>query len=172
MNLGEAGTQLLMDLKSDTIKPFNTKAFDDINKEIVYLQEEMQKIKDLAETEEITIEMSLNYMMLKKYEERNIRVKKNYLYHRYNNNMNDTEKEKEYNKEYNKLYDEYFSEYNFIDLNLKDPPIDLFISILTLRDCGAVMVGDEIVDMKKDKIYFVKRSCVKHLIENNFVKII
>lgn len=172
MYISEAGTMLLNDMRSKIKKQYNKEFFEKLIQETELLKSEMQKIKDKAQTEEITTETSLNYMLLKKHEERNERIRKTYLYHRYTNKYTDTQNEKDYQQEYEQLYKQYLSTMPFLSFDISEPPIEMFVTILTLRDCGVVMVGDDIIEMKGNMIYHVKKSCVKHLIDSNYAKII
>ena len=50
------------------------------------------------------------------------------------------------------------------------PPLDLYVQILTFEDCGMIWNGNNFIELQKDKIYFLKKSLISHLIVRGLVK--
>jgi hypothetical protein len=180
---GESGTILLEDSKSKVLKPYNSENVRILEREAALLNIEMSKIKETAKETGINEELSLNYLVLKKYEERNERMKKAYLFNRalkmqkayFNKQKIEhliSNEEKGHFYEYKAFLDKYFSEYPYLDFFEDSPPLDLFVHVYTLQDCGVVLDGTEFIEMKKNRLYFLRKRVVRHLILNDYVKVI
>lgn len=173
MHIDDPGYELIQDIRTTAKKPFNSQAFNKLSKETLSFQHKMQAIKTIAENEEITTEMSINFMLLKKYEERNERIRKTYIRHRFLNRemcCNFTEKECSFYKEYDSMYEEYTSEFGFY--NECSVPLKLFVRVMAVKECGVVKISDQILELEIDKVYFLRRKYVEHLISNGCLKIV
>lgn len=185
MFFGEPGTKLLQDLRSKKFKKYNEKDMKALQSENTQLLNEMEDIKSrILPDEEISTEVSMNYILLKKCYDRNIRIQKSYLYHRFNKISNDiivsklikdeflNTSEVEMKKEYEKVLKEYLSNYHELDWTNNEPPLDYFVTILTLEECGMVENDGELIELEKNKIYYIKKKSIAHLLKSKLVKII
>ncbi|EJW03205.1 hypothetical protein EDEG_02420 [Edhazardia aedis USNM 41457] len=200
MSLGEAGKKLLNDLKSSDILPYNFNTVNALQIENELLRREMEDLKLHAEGNEITTELSINYIVLRNLILRNERIFHGYLFHRYvnignsilnneckylNSHQSNHKKEaknnflrnlcddeKTYLNIYQNAYKKYKSEFWFIDFDTTEPPLELFICIFTNEDCGVIMCGNDMVELKKHKLYHLRKKYIQHLIESRKIKII
>lgn len=170
MKFTEPGTILLRDIIAKS-KKYNYKACKSLEIENKEIQKELDKISSVNDVE-ITVETSINFMILKKYEERNTRIFKNYIKYRFDNKLVETVEENEEMVKYNTVYNQYINNFPFLDFSVVEPPLNLFIRVIVLENCGAVMIDDDFIQLKEGVILFVKKNAVKHLLEKGCIKII
>lgn len=182
MIFGEAGSCLLEDLKSSALKPYRHAEVKAIQGENGHLDTKMEEIRRLA-GDGISEELSVNYVMMKYFKERNERILRSYKFHRSLSlfdgffsakktpDMLSCEEE-EYMERCYDILGEYLEPFAHFDFTMSTPPIQFFVQIITLEDCGVVMDEGDLIELKKDRIYFIKRSSVSHLIGNGLVRII
>lgn len=182
--LSEAtGKDLLDEIKHDEFKRFNTTEVQRVQQEITLVQAKIEDIKRIAELEEITDELSMNFALLKSYKDRLERILRAYKFFRLlkiqENHFQQRSivesicsYEQEFLDEFIVLSDSYLKDFTHLSLNDRHPPLNFFVQILALEDCGAIMCGDDFIDLKKDRIYFLKKSDVIHLLKRKLVKII
>jgi len=179
----DTGKDLLDEMKLRELKHYNSQQVNKLNREIAAVDQKMEGLKQKAEDSGVTEELSINYAMLKAYKDRLVRILKSYHLNRFfkiEDNYfakNDIKKllnvsELNFHGEFTKISDEYFAGYKHLLLNDRSPPLNFYVQILTLVDCGIILSGNEFVDLKKDRIYFLKKADVTHLIQKNFAKII
>lgn len=111
-------------------------------------------------------------MIHKKYEERNTRILKNYKKYRFDNKLVETNEEKEQMSKYTLAWNEYASNFPFLDFTVTGPPLNLFVRVIVVKNCGVVMIDDEFVQLEEGRILFVKKKCISHLIEAGSLRII
>ncbi|AFM99189.1 hypothetical protein EHEL_100960 [Encephalitozoon hellem ATCC 50504] len=182
MIFGEAGSYLLEDLKSSFLKPYRHAEVKALQGENGYLDSKMEEVRRLA-GEGISEELSVNYVMIKYFKERNERILRSYKLHRSLCLFEDffsskktsgtlSSEEEEYMERYHGILREYLEPFRHIDFAMEMPPIQFFVQIVTLEDCGIVMDEGNLIELKKDRIYFIKKSIVSHLIGSGLVRII
>lgn len=179
----ETGKDLLDEIKHKEFKRYNSNGVMILTREIEETKIKIDALKRIAEEREVTLELSMNFALLKSYKERNERILRAYRLFRFQ-----TIQEHYFNKDlsqdlmipdelaflddFREISTKYLENYGYLSLNDRAPPLDFFVQILTLEDCGAVLCGDDFIELKKDRIYFLKRSDIIHLLKKNFVKII
>lgn len=177
--------ELFLEIKDSKLNKYNVFLINNLLKEISYLDNEISKLNDqVKDVDEITNEISINYALLQKYKDRDER-----LYHIYHFNRiikiqqiildkkhmdNDllTIDEIKFVEKFKELYDEYCIDLECIDFNNTDLPLDFYVQIIALDDCGTILSGDEFIDIIKNRIYFIKKNDIYHLIEKKLVKIL
>lgn len=179
------GKDLLDEMKLKEIKLYNVQDINKIKSEILEIDVKIESLKNIValNDNEVTKELSANYSMLKSYKDRLIRIEKSYHFFRFLKiqknyflkkdikkflNLNETE----FEKEFSLLCNDYFEKYKHLSLADRTPPLDFYVQILTLEDCGLIISGDEFIELKKNKIYFLKKSDIIHLLDKNKIKII
>lgn len=182
MIFGEAGQFLLEDVRSGAAKPHRHAEIKTLRSENAYLDAKMEEIKREA-SGEISEELSMNYVMLKHFKERNERVMRCYMFHRMKLMFDAffskecighllSADEEECAERYGGALDEYLEPFHMLDFSANEPPLQLFVQVLTLEDCGVVMDEEGLVELKKDRIYFVRKSLVMHLISSGLASVI
>ncbi|KAH9411416.1 hypothetical protein HK407_05g09340 [Ordospora pajunii] len=182
MQFGEAGLRLLEDARSNMLKPYRHREIRMLCDENTRLCEMMDELKRKAGNE-VSEELSVNYIMLKYTKERNERILRAYWFHRsmhlfhcfFSGECNAgllSSDELEYTSKYNSILREYLLDFSVLDFTESMPPIDFFVSVITLEDCGVVMDADDVLELRKDRIYFIRKGTVAHLIKNGFVRIV
>ncbi|KAM0681525.1 hypothetical protein GINT2_000038 [Glugoides intestinalis] len=182
--LSEAtGKDLLDEIKHDDFKRFNTSEVQRVEQELAQIHAKIEDIKRIAELEEITDELSVNFALLKSYKDRLERILRAYRFFRLikiqDNHFQQKSMassicsyEQEFLEGFVTISDTYLKEFHHLLLSDRHPPLNFFVQILALEDCGAIMCGDDFIDLKKDRIYFLKKSDVTHLLKRKLVKII
>lgn len=182
MAFGEGGLRILEDIRSEVFETYRYSEVKDLKNENEYLDAKMNEIR-VEVTDDVSEELSVNYIMLKYFRERNQRILRSYHFHRLNLLLDLffskesvehllSAEEEEYFGTYDGMLKEYLRPFSAFDFITRSPPTQFFIQILTLEDCGLVMDEGTLVELKKDRIYFIKRSTVTHLINAGFVRII
>jgi GINS complex subunit 1 len=121
--------------------------------------------------------------MLKHFRDRNDRRVRAYHFHRLGfihlnslrrGNISHllSPEEQECMKEYNSLISEYTAGFGMLDFSVAEPPIYFFVQVVTLDDCGVIMDEGGFMELKKDRIYSVRKSAISHLIGSGLIKII
>lgn len=180
----DTGSALIDEIKEKELKKYNSKHIFALKSEIKSVDNKIEEIKHLASTmDDVTEELSVNFALLKAYKDRLLRISAAYHYYRFikiqdsyfykeNTKQNLSLDEIELLNEFSNLADGYLKSYKHLNLSDRNPPLDFYVQILTLEDCGAVMSGNDFVDLKKDRIYFLKKSDISHLLKKSMVKII
>ncbi|EOB12181.1 hypothetical protein NBO_508g0032 [Nosema bombycis CQ1] len=152
---------------------YNDQVVSEIQNRIENINQEMTRIKESIQGDDIPTTISINYILLTFYKNRCKRILRAYHFQRLLNLKNFfilNEKEKKLHKSIKEIENEYLS---CFDLNYEGKvPLLSFIKIMTLKDCGLVYDGDELVDLKKGRIYFIKRKAIEHLLEGGYLKIV
>ncbi|EPR79701.1 hypothetical protein SLOPH_1803 [Spraguea lophii 42_110] len=173
--------EILQDSLSPSFKKYN-KNIKHLKTEIEHIEKKLEEFDHSIDQENITQEISIKYLLLKNKLERNKRIYKAYHFHRikkiqefYLNNIELenllTETEEHYFKEYKYALKEYTSNFD-IDFYTQEPPLEYFIQIYTNDDCGIIIDGDDMIELKKDKIFYVKRKSIIHLLNTDMIKIL
>lgn len=179
----DTGRELLDEMRQRDLKHYNIQEVGKINMEIQHVECRMDRLKRLAEATGVTEELSVNFAMLKAYGERLTRIHKAYHLDRLlkiQENYfvkNDIRRllcvsEIEFDRDFNKCTDDCLSEFKHLCLSDRCPPLSFYVQILTLEDCGTVLCDNEFIDLKRDRIYFLKKADVAHLLKKRMAKII
>lgn len=179
----DTGRELLDQMKQGDLRQYNTHQVGRANMEIQHVECKMDNLKHHAETSGITEELSVNFAMLKAYTERLTRISRAYHLDRLlkiEDNYfvkDDIRKflcisEMEFDKDFNRCADDYLQEFKHLSLNDRSPPLSFYVQIQTLEDCGTVLCDDEFIDLKRDRIYFLKKADVAHLLKRKMARII
>lgn len=182
MGLGEAGLCLLEDIRTKSLKPYRYAEVKTLRSENEYLDEGMEGIRQEA-LNGLSEELSVRYVMLKHFKERNERILRNYSFHRsrvfldaffLKENISHllSQEEEEYLEKHSKILAEYMEPFGVLDFSATKPPIEFFVQIVTLENCGVVMDEGDLVELKKDRIYFVRKATIIHLINSGLISII
>ncbi|TBU00004.1 hypothetical protein CWI38_0504p0020 [Hamiltosporidium tvaerminnensis] len=183
MKFGKSGIELLNDCKMKVLTPINKISLQKIESENNLLEEKMKEVREKAERNEVSEKLSTDYFLLKKFKERNERIRIAYQFSRCIKIQNNyfkkdkiqhllSDEENKHSFQSKQIFDEYFSEFGILDFIDEDPPLNNFVQILTLDNCGVVLDGNDFLEMKKNKLYFVKKKNIKHLIDQGLVKMI
>lgn len=173
MRLGESGSKLLKIIQASKFSRRDEELLTEMEKENKIIQKKMEWIRENTGEDEVNEEISLNYMLLKNFLNRNMRILRNYKFWRIQMVQSSLFQGKELCKSLQHLQlckdvknamELRYLEFPFLDFVEGEPPLDLYVQILTLDDCGVVMDGDEFLELKKDKVYFLRRKAVDHLI--------
>ncbi|KAM0678183.1 hypothetical protein BDAP_001197 [Binucleata daphniae] len=170
---------LISDSLSKTFKNYN-KNYDLLKLQTDLIIEKLEHVKNNTNPENISVEESLNFLFLKNQIDRNTRILKTYKYKRCKkienavvnkiNLQNMCEMDIEYKKDFENLYNEYLTNIGIeFDTEL---PLNFFVTIVPIKDCGCIMINNELVQLENDKMYYVKRKSIKHLIDDKKVKVI
>jgi GINS complex subunit 1 len=177
------GTELIDEMRQSDLKQYNSKGILQLKNELKMVDLRMEELKKIAETSEITEEISVNFALLKAYKDRLTRISKGYHYSRFVRIQNsyflkDNIKNKisldevEMLNDFSKISNEYLRAYTHLNLNDRQPPLNHYVTIITLADCGIVLIGDHFVTLKKDTIYFLKKTDIAHLLSARMVEVI
>lgn len=178
MKFGESATKLLKKTTHNALQHIPSKTLRTISEEIAFLQNSMSSIKDSVKDGEINEEISLNYMILKNYYERNLRILRAYKFHKVQAYFNLVFKGENFDsddikfKEITHFINKRKSEFTFLDFIKKEPPLSVYVLVLTIEDCGMVMDEDGFIELKKKRFYYVKKKMIEHLIIMKKIKII
>ncbi|KAF7675944.1 DNA replication complex GINS protein PSF1 [Astathelohania contejeani] len=181
MNFGQAGLNLLNACKN--LRSYDHKNVSKLLEENRILETKMKALKDTIDEFNITEEISTNYFLLKRFEDRNKRILRAYLFWRSlriqesyftKNNIryflsND---EKTHYAKYQILVGEYLNNFKYLDFFSNDPPLELFVHVLTLEDCGVILDENVFIELKKGRLYFVKKKSILHLLNRNMIQLV
>lgn len=183
MLLEDTGKELLDEIVHKTLGPYNTDQVNNLKKELDFVDKKLEALKQEAESSGITKELSINFALLKAYKDRNVRILKTYVFNRFLKIMtnyfekNDIKgllsaSESNFESEYLNICEEYLSSSKHLDLMDRDPPLNFFVQIMTLEDCGMILNGDDFIELKKGRLYFLRKADVAHLISARLVKLL
>lgn len=182
--------ELLFEARTPYLKEYNTLKVNElieksnkIQDEMTNIQNEMTEIQESTGQQEIPPEISKKYMFLKSTLDYYQRVLKSYNFSRYRKiqelifqNEDVSEKispqEKEHANFFIEIYNEYKNNFPDIDFINNYIPRHHFVHFITLEDCGIVMDGDEIYELKENRYFYMKKSVIKHLIGTEMIKIL
>lgn len=182
--------ELLFEAQSPYLKKFNSIKTDEldvlvdkIRKEMEDLELEMTQVIDERGEQDIPREMSKKYMFLKSTADFYERIVKAYKFSRIRKIQESIMKNEEIADELTKdeaLHSEFFTEiftefknnYSEFDFMSTYVPTQHFVHFITLEDCGVVMDGDEMFELKSDRYFYMKKSVIKHLIGTDMIKIL
>lgn len=173
MRLGESGSKLLRIIQIAQFSKSDEELVAEMEEENRIIQNKMVWIRENTGEDDVNEEISLNYMLLKNFLNRNMRILRNYKFWRIQTVQSSVLQGKEpYGylqylqlcKDVKSAMELRYQEFPFIEFVEGKPPLDLYVQILTLDDCGVVMDGDEFLELKKNRVYFLRRKAVDHLI--------
>lgn len=179
----DSGRELLDEMKYGALRTYNAEGVDRVNREIHFVQNRMDELKLRAERSQVTQELSINFALLKAYKERSQRILRAYVFSRLakiaDNYFNKEEiknqlsvAELEFDRDCVNIHEEILESYKHLDIFSREPPLDFYVQVMTLEDCGVIMSGDGFIDLKKDRLYFLRKADIAHLITSNSVKIL
>lgn len=173
--------EIFAEIKNSELVKYNDAAITSLNEEILYLDEEVSKLNTrVVNSNEIPDYISVNYALILKFKERNERLLQIYAFNR---NMKIQDKilnkqnideallsldEIKFVEEFTSLIENSYL--RNLELTNRNPPLDFYVQIVAKEDCGAVLTGDEFVEIKKDCIYFIRKNDIAHLLEKNMVE--
>ena len=175
--------QILDEMQSGTLKPYNSAAVNALKMELDFVQQKIEEIKREAEQNSITEELSINFAIHKAYRDRNERILRAYAFFRskiitWNYFAKSDIKgclsaaEVEFKNDVHEALDTYLAPYSDLNFFNNEPPLDFYVQVVTLEDCGLVLCGDDFIDLRKDRLYFLRKSDISHLISANLAKIL
>ena len=169
--------EMFTEIKCRNLTKYNTSVVNALVDEINYLTAHTEELNEKAISKnEITKEIESNFVLLQSYKERNERLHKIYHFDRLlkieekilsNENINKemlSIDENEFVKEFKDALSDLFNP--ILDFNNQSLPISFYVHVVALKDCGVILTGEEFVDIKKNRIYFIKRNDINHLIED------
>lgn len=176
----ESFSDLIKEASKKELTPFNNKLITLLDQTNAKLSAEISEIRN-TNPSSLTQKLSIKYMFLKSLFERNMKIKDFYQKSRHkkirdkvlSKNLDKTfltKDEREYAENYADELSNFFSFYEIFDYSVAKPPIDYFVQIFAVDDC--VFFDDDIVELKKGRMYFLKRKLVEKLIENGVVKVL
>lgn len=175
--MDEKSCKMLLDeLTSLSFLPYNEKAVEKVKENIKIVERKIDNIKESVGDGEIDEEVSMNYIMLTFYKSRCIRILRTYHLTRllrFDNTVALGLLSKSEAKTFSKIQNLKENYLNRFNLDFKGTvPLLSYIKIVTEKDCGVVYDGEELIELKKGRIYFVKRKTVEHLLDGGFLKVI
>jgi len=182
MDLEENGKALLDDIRASELKPYNVREVNKIENGLAQVEKEIEKIKERAKIS-VDEKLSMNYVVYKAYKERCRRILDAYKMHRLRRIYESYLQRKEINSllsmpevhlktECYRILDEYLEPYLHLDLYDREPPLNLYVQVMVLEDCGMVMVGKDFVELKRGRLYYLNKKDISHLLNNEVIKII
>lgn len=179
----DSGLALLDEIRLESFRLYNSREVMRLDTEMAYVSKKINEMKQQAAKGVVNEELSVNFVLLKSYHDRCLRIRRAYIWYRIRvieqnyfkkEDIQDlmSADELAYKNRFTELLDEYLSEYRHLDLVHRDVPLNFYVQIFTLEDCGLVMCGKELMDLKKHRIYFLKRSDVAHLLDRQMARII
>ncbi|RVD90721.1 hypothetical protein TUBRATIS_28480 [Tubulinosema ratisbonensis] len=181
MKLGEPATKLLKELTKQNLSTNKKDLILQIEEENTFLTSKLIELQTTTEEENLNKEISYNFLLINNQLKRNLRIIKAYKFNLikqiidliYKNEIKDLSLE---NKNiFNKIksyFETRIGEFSFLDYAFNEPPLRLYIQIYTKRDCGVVFDGDNLIELKENRFYYVKKCLVEHLIGLDYVEII
>ena len=181
------GKSLIQDCRIKDLKEFNNTDFCELNNLIKELEDELVLLKNILENENTEDEeRGINYVLMRDQLQRSIRIKRTYLFDRQSKIIDNilngydisdnllSEDEKKFISDFKSNLSEYYEDYESLDINfyIEEPVLDLYIEVYCKEDCGYVMDGEEFIELKKNMIYYLKKSSVRHLISQNLIKVL
>lgn len=177
--------EVLSEIKDKELKKYNSIAMSSLMDEKNYITKEIEKYNaSVGDPMNIGEDVTMNYAMMQSYLDRDERLSKIYHFDRilkieemiinktgFAENQLSVD-EIDFVKEFDGIYSGYCSEHKILDFNDRNYPMDLFVQIVVLEDCGTVLTGEEFVNLVKGRIYFIKKADIAHLIENKAVEIL
>ncbi|KAF9761312.1 hypothetical protein NGRA_2731 [Nosema granulosis] len=163
---------LLDEICSTTFYTYNEEAVNKIQEHCKFIDSEINNIKESVGDGDIPEDVSINYIMLTFYKTRCIRILRTYHLKRilqYQDLKFNTQREKNTIRKIQKLEEDYLNRFN---LNYAGSvPLLSYVKIVTEKDCGIVYDGEEMIELKKGRIYFVRRKTIEHLLKGGYIKI-
>lgn len=181
MKFGEEGSKLLKIIQAAQFSSSDEDLVKRVESENRAVRDKMRWIRETTGDDDVDEEISLNYMLLKNFLDRNVRILRTYRFARIQKIQSRVFQGREpcaglqhlkLCRDIKNAIELRCSEFPFIDFVEGKPPLDLYVQILTLDDCGVVMDGDEFVELKKNRVYFLRRKAVDHLINMKLVEVI
>lgn len=175
--------ELLLEARCSYLKKYNKIKIDELVKKSKEIFNELENIQNLATNTEIDEETSKNYIYLKSTYDFYQKVIRAYNFSRFLKIQEIILKNEKIpdclNKEENEhviFFNDIFNEYkeNFPDLNFENNhiPIHHFVHFLTLQDCGIVMDGDIMYELKANRYFYLKKSIIAHLIDTEMIRLL
>ncbi|KAI4290947.1 GINS complex subunit 1 [Pancytospora philotis] len=179
----ESGKELLDEIRQKTLTRFNAGQVGQLHAEMEYVDEKIEALKATAETSDVSEELSINFAMLKTYRERCLRIVRAYRFARLLKIQNNyfckadiksllTPEEIQFESEYNKGLETYLDEYRHLDFRSREPPLSHYVQVVPLEDCGLVMSGEDFIELRKNRLYFLKKADIAHLINKGLVEMV
>lgn len=179
----DTGKGLLDEMRQKTLQAYNTSQVSRVAVEIDYIDARIEDLKREAESNTVSEALSVNFAILKACRERHVRILRAYHFHRMRlicenyfekNSIKGllSAAETEMERDSVEMLGEYLEKYRHLDLKNREPPLDFYVQIVTIENCGLVMNGDNFIDLKKGRLYFLKKADVAHLISKKLVRLI
>ncbi|KCZ79155.1 hypothetical protein H312_03461 [Anncaliia algerae PRA339] len=181
MHFGESANKLIQEIKRISLKNYNKDLIQSIEEENKLLKLKLYEIEQYTNENELTQEITFNFLMINNYYKRNLRILRMYKYSIINLIIDEIMHNKESDIPLeNKIYKETvknillkrYDEFDFLDFSFTDPPLKLYVQVYTKKDCGVIIDGNNIIELKCDRFYFVKKCLVEHLLALGYVEII
>lgn len=180
MRFGESVSKLIKVLRTGKSSDYCESLVKVIEHENEIVNSRMRYIREKIGEEDVTEEVSLNYMILKNFLNRNIRILRYYRFSKmiglqdrlFKKVEAHTPQENQIYLRLKKALEARYAEFSFLDVYENEPPLDLYVQVITLEDCGVVMDGDEFIELKKNRLYFLRKKSVEHLINMKMVEIV
>lgn len=181
--------EVLVESNSNLLLEYNHFQIEDIKNKISVLESDSRNMeKIILELDEKDgskkIKLSKTYIFLKSTLDFYHRVIRAYHFNRLlkiqqsiiNNTKSEdlrhmTLSEKEHHTFFENILTEYLEKEN-ISLENHIPPTSFYTHFITLADCGIVMEGDLIYELKENKYFHMKKSLIYHLIGSKYIKIL
>jgi len=179
----DLGRELLEEMKQKSLRPFNMRQVGRLEAEIEYVDAKLEALKREAAHSEVSESLSVNFAALKAYRDRDVRILRAYKFFRMRKiqdnyfDKHDIKRllstdEQCFENAYGDVLDGYLEDYRHLDFRSRDPPLNFYVQIMTLENCGLIMSGSDFIDLKKGRLYFLKMRDIAHLIDKKLVKIV
>ncbi|KAI5170500.1 GINS complex subunit 1 [Pancytospora epiphaga] len=178
----DVGRELLEEMRQKQIQQYNSQRVGHLEAEIEHVNSKLEFLKRKAASSEVSESLSVNFAILKAYKDRNMRILRAYRFYRMGKIQENYFAKKDikrllctdeqgFENIYNEIIDEYLDDYRHLDFRSREPPLDYYVQIVTLENCGLIMSGNSFIDLKKGRLYFLKMKDIAHLIDNKLVMI-
>ncbi|OQS54577.1 hypothetical protein EHP00_82 [Ecytonucleospora hepatopenaei] len=172
--------EIFTEIKNKKLVRYNNAVISNLLEETEYLENQISQISLQINEEETSNKVSVNYALLLKYKERNERLLKTYIYNRIMKieqlvlnkqeilretlSLDEIMFEKNFEKLVEKSYMKFFKTIS------RSPPLDFYTKIMAKEDCGVILTNNEFIDIVKGRMYFIKKSDVKHLFKQDKIE--
>ncbi|KAI5148964.1 GINS complex subunit 1 [Enteropsectra breve] len=174
---------LIEEMKHGQIRSYDSSSIHKIESETKSLVSKARDLHNQPVSRSNEKEKLVNFALLKAYIDRNKRVIAAYKFHRiiwiqkslFSKNVSETylsEQERSIRQRMLSTTEEYLGSYGSINFFARNPIHNLFVQVLIKEDCGVLLVHDSLLELKKNHIYFLKKTEIADLIDNNLAEII
>lgn len=170
-------------MKEESINPLlqtrtSKKEVERIKTQIEIKKKRLRELAQELEQDQKSVELSIHYLLLKREIERLTRVVR--ILEREETREienawikeNKAEEPTEYLQKFKEITNKYYSHFPVLNFSYRDVPVEYYVHVLALEECGVIEMGDSLVETKKGSLYFVRKKEILHLLAGGLMKIV